>query len=103
MPVSATTTKLTNSESDRIFLVDNGCVVQCLHETQLTQPLIHTPPPVPEEDLKLAPAEPGGKPAKEAAPSADEAPGEVPEEPAADGGNPFEAPADDGDNPFGTP
>ncbi len=98
MPLSATTTKLTNAVSDRIFVVDNGCVVQCLHELQLTQPLIHTPPEPTAEDLKLAPTAPAGTP-----PSAAEAPDEAPMVPADEGDSPFAAPADAGDNPFAPP
>jgi len=103
MPLSLTTTKLANGKSDRIFLVDHGCVVQCLHEAQLTSPVIYTPPAPPEEEAtpkpKTKPADESGESPSEAMPDdapADEgSPFDPPaDEPAAGEGSPFDAPAD---------
>ncbi len=107
MPTSALSTKLVNSSSDRIFLFDDACVVQCLHETQLAAPAIHRQPAAVIEDLKLgpkrSPASPEDDPAEEM--PAEDAPAE---EPGADSDNPFAPPATDGpaagdENPFGAP
>ncbi len=98
MPVDGLATKLVNRSSDRIFVYDNSCVVQCLHEAQLASPAMHTPPEPAAEELKLGPK----KPAQPEAPPADEVPADAtpPEEPAADGDDPFSVPPDDGGNPF---
>jgi outer membrane protein assembly factor BamB len=115
LPVSGLTKKLVNTSSDRIFLVDGSNVVQCLHETQLNAPALHTPPkPVAEEDLRLKPKKLGTaapeEPA-EATPAAETPADAATDPPADDGGSPFDAPtdasdapaADAGGNPFDTP
>jgi outer membrane protein assembly factor BamB len=85
---------LTNGRSDRIYLVDKGCVVQCLHEAALVQPVVYTPPPLPKTELKVK------ERPKRAVESADEA---MPaEEPAGEPGEePFPAPEAPGEDVFG--
>ena len=109
MPLQGITTKVVNSRSDRIFLVSENCVIQCLHEPLLASAVVYTPPPVRPLELKLGPA--GGKAEKPAAASADEPPveeaakGAAPEKPAADEKDPFgdapEKPAGNEKDPFG--
>jgi outer membrane protein assembly factor BamB len=115
LPVSGLTKKLVNTTSDRIFLVDSSNVVQCLHETQLNAPALHTPPaPVSEEDLRLKPKKSSTAPPNDTPEEmpAEETPADPPVDAPADGSdNPFDAPADagdtpaadTGDNPFDTP
>lgn len=110
LPVSGSTAKHMNSRSDRIYLVDDNCLVQCLHEPHLTQPALHVQPAPVKEDRGAPAVKRGTAPAEEAAPS-EERPAEEPpaEEPAGD--NPFDAggadapqaPAGDAENPFGAP
>ena len=38
--------KLINQQTDRIYLVGDNGVIQCLHEIGLQTPVIHTPPPL---------------------------------------------------------
>jgi outer membrane protein assembly factor BamB len=106
VPVSARTAKLVNIANDRIYLVDENCLVQCLHETQLSVPVPHTPPAVEERELKLTPKKPAADAAEE---PAEEMPSE---EPAADDdANPFDVGDDAGsaddapaeEDPFGNP
>lgn len=106
MPVPGNARLLVNAKSDRIFLVDSGCVIQCLHETGLASPVMYTPPPVKKEEIKLKqrppkPAEPAAdEVAPEAAPDmpADGTP-PMPDQPDAD---PFgDAPEEPAENPFG--
>jgi outer membrane protein assembly factor BamB len=125
LPVSAVTAKHINTRSDRIYLVDGNCLVQCLHEPQLTKPALHIPPVTVQEKRPLPPVKRG-----DAAADAD-APGEAPpaeapgadaatdnpfaptggepagDPPAADASDPFAAPSDsapaDADDPFATP
>ncbi|MEX0677446.1 MAG: PQQ-binding-like beta-propeller repeat protein [Pirellulales bacterium] len=96
MPLNGITTKVVNSRSDRIFLVDDACVIQCLHETQLTSPVVYTPPAPPEKpEVKLKPRDPKA-PEKAPADSFDQPPAEdafekeMPEEPAKEVENPFD-------------
>jgi outer membrane protein assembly factor BamB len=114
LPLAGIATKVVNTKSDRIFLVDHANVVQCLHETQLRAPYVYTPPPPPEKPaVKLGPksrtAPPAApdKPAEE--PPTETPPAETPraEEPAATD-NPFDAPAPEkpaaeSENPFEAP
>jgi hypothetical protein len=99
-----------NTRSDRIFLVDNSNVVQCLRETQLNSPALHTPPAPPSnEDSMPKPKKPRAatEPAETA--PAEEAPADAPADvPADSGDSPFDAPTDapaaDADaNPFDSP
>jgi outer membrane protein assembly factor BamB len=113
LPISGLTKKLVNTRSDRIFLVDNSNVVQCLRETQLNSPALHTPPAPPSnEDSMPKPKKPRAatEPAETA--PAEEAPADAPADvPADSGDSPFDAPTDapaadaaDADaNPFDSP
>ncbi len=118
LPVSGLTTKHVNSRSDRIYLVDDNCLVQCLHESQLTQPALHIQPAPPEDGRSTLPKR--GVAAERETPDTDmptEDPAEAPagdnpfdtggDAPSADGDDPFGAPGDaagsDADNPFATP
>jgi len=115
LPISALTAKHVNSRSDRIYLVDDNCLVQCLHEPHLTRPALHTPPVTVQEKRPLPPVKRGAAPSEEPA-SEDEMPAEEPAkgnpfapggDPPADSADPFGAPGDgppsDAENPFGTP
>ncbi len=95
--------KLTNSHSDRVYLVSAGGAVQCLHEVGMKTPVAHVPPAPPTVEkpkLKQRTEKP-----------ADEAPQETkPEEPAAEPLAPdkeegkSEMPADlESEDPFKTP
>jgi hypothetical protein len=48
---------LVNSETDRLYLISDDGMVECLHEVGLTQPIYHNPKPEPavKEDKKAAP------------------------------------------------
>ncbi len=103
MPLSGLTTKVVNSQSDRIFLVDDACVVQCLREPQLKSPALHTPPVIETKDSKLVPKQPAATPGEEPLP-ADEVPAEAAPDAVPEDDNPFAPPAaDEGDNPFAPP
>jgi len=81
---------IVNEQSDRIFLVSDTGLVQCLHEIGANEPTLYRKMATEEEAEKPAPAE--GQPDGEAAPAAGE---ETTEDPF--GNEP--APAED-DNPF---
>ena len=84
--------KLVNMQTDRIFLVTSGGMVQCVHEIGLDEPLRHVPERTPEAEKKAATPEPEAKPAEEPAQEA------APAEPEA---NPFNGePEKEEDNPF---
>ncbi len=114
MAVAEGASTMVNDQTDRIFLVSDGGLVQCLHEIGAEAPTVHRQPEAPEiEDAP--PAAPGAAAAaapavKGEAPAADEAAEE--EEPSPfemeDGAVVDEAPADEPadapageDNPFG--
>jgi hypothetical protein len=113
MPLAGIATKVVNTKSDRMFLVDHANVVQCLHETQLRAPYVYTPPPPPEKpEPKLrqrareAPAAAPETPAEE--PPAEAPPAEKPPKEPAATDNPFDAPAPEkpaaeSENPFESP
>jgi outer membrane protein assembly factor BamB len=96
---------LTNSYSDRIYLVSAGGALQCLHELGAKRPVMHTPPPpakvegpkVKLRDRRDAPAdEPlGDEPDADAPAMEDDKPADDAEPPAGD------VPASD--DPFATP
>jgi len=64
--------KLTNSETDRMFLASKTGLVQCLHEIELSQPLVRRLPPK-EEDM-AASARDGTKVASAEEPAGDQTP-----------------------------
>ncbi|MEX2317104.1 MAG: PQQ-binding-like beta-propeller repeat protein [Pirellulales bacterium] len=94
MPLAGITTKVVNSQSDRIFLVSENCVIQCLHEPLLASAVVYTPPPAPKLELKLGPGV--DKAQKPAAAPADEPAAEKPAK-----GDAPEMPAEDEKDPFG--
>jgi outer membrane protein assembly factor BamB len=107
LPTDAATNALVNDQTDRIYLVSQNGVVQCLHELAAEEPLYHKPPttdaPEPEEPAAPAePAQPEPPPAEEPelgdepSPFDDEADAGEPEMP--DDESPFGA--EDDDNPF---
>jgi hypothetical protein len=78
LPVAEGLTTLVNDQTDRIFLVNDRGLVQCLHEIGVNEPTLYRQPVAP--------------PAAEAAPTA----GEKPPAPPADGAtDEAAAPADD--------
>ncbi|WP_442483462.1 outer membrane protein assembly factor BamB family protein [Aeoliella sp. SH292] len=82
---SPETTAIVNPTTDRLYLVNETGLVQCLHEIGADAPLIHTAPAAPAEGDAAAPVEDGAEPAEPAQPAE---------------GNPFGEPADDA-SPFG--
>jgi outer membrane protein assembly factor BamB len=119
MPVGEGLSTLVNDQTDRLFLVSDGGLVQCLHEIGADAPTVYrqpeapaaedAPPAAPGAEAAAAPAEEGEAPAEAAEADADaeeaspfemedgaeeEAPAGEEAEPEAD------APADD-ENPFG--
>jgi outer membrane protein assembly factor BamB len=95
VPLVGISKLLTNGRSDRIYLVDKGCVVQCLREIALREPVLYRPPPPAKEDIKVK-----ERPKRSTAPAADEEmPAEdAPDEPADDS---FSAPEEPGGDLFG--
>jgi len=89
LPVPPTSMKLTNMETDRIYLVTERGLVQCFHEMEL-------PKPIEYRQKASAPAK-SEKKAKSPAETAPEAPATTPATPKP---NPF-GDAGGGDNPFG--
>ncbi|QDT71081.1 Serine/threonine-protein kinase AfsK [Lacipirellula limnantheis] len=114
LPVAEGLTTLVNDQTDRIFLVNDRGLVQCLHEVGVNEPILYRQPVAPP---KAADAPSAGEtpPAAPPEPPADEAAEPAGDEPApADDGDAFgdeqppaadapaaDAPADD--NPFGEP
>ena len=84
IPAAGLKLKLMNQQTDRLFLASESGLVQCLHEVELEQPIVHRPKPAPKE-------------ADKPKPKADKPKATEPE--AADA-NPFAAGAA-ADNPFG--
>ena len=80
------TTAVVNQETDRLYLVSDTGLVQCLHEIGQQQPFLHAPP-----EAEVPPAEQA--PPTEETPATDappmEAPPAVEPEPAPDGDDPF--------------
>jgi hypothetical protein len=115
VPIGGVAMKLRNVQSDRIYLTTSRGVLQCLHETELVEPLKYTPPPLHVEEKpktrqkslkkadEAAEDEAGGEPAGEADAETNEKEGEE--------ANPFDAGGDkpedeqpaesDEANPFG--
>jgi outer membrane protein assembly factor BamB len=92
---------LVNDQTDRIYLVSDSGLVQCLHELGSKQPLRHNPPPAKDEKpAATAPAAAATAPpaATEAEPAADAAAPPA-EEPAMEE-EPAETPPAADDNPF---
>jgi hypothetical protein len=107
MPLSGISQKLANTQSDRIFLATDNCVVQCLRETALKTPVAYLAPPPEKAEVKRGTAapkeeaaeEPSEQPAEQT-PAAEEPGEEMPaEEMPAETDPPAEAPADE-DSPF---
>lgn len=90
--------KLRNTQSDRIFLTTDTGIVQCLHETDLAQPVVYTPPPLKKEKPKTQQKKLDAEEAQE--PAADEDAG-TDEDAAFEEAPAEEAPAAEDDNPFG--
>jgi outer membrane protein assembly factor BamB len=101
MPLDGIALKLVNGQSDRVYLVSDSCLVQCLRQADLKAPVLYSPPPPPTvEGDKDKPKRPVDKPTDTAAepkddsdskePADDETPAVKPKQP--------EEPA--GDDPF---
>ena len=109
MPVSEGSSTLVNDQTDRIFLVSDSGLVQCLHEIGAEAPTMHrqpeaptaedVPPAAPGAAAAAAPAEEGEAPAADE-PEADEASPFDMEEDAAPADEPADAAADE-ESPFG--
>lgn len=111
MRLSGISKMLVNDRTDRIYLVSNSCVVQCLHEISLRKPHIYDPPKPPKKETDEKPRrrprpaaaeepaeeDPAGiDPALEEPTAEDPAAGEMPaEEAPAEEGTAEEAPAEE--------
>jgi hypothetical protein len=69
--------KFCNTDTDRIYLADSSGRIECLHEVEQREPLVHgkdrkqaVEEKSAEEQAKAAPAEAAEKPAKKARPAA---------------------------------
>ncbi|MCO6047187.1 PQQ-binding-like beta-propeller repeat protein [Aeoliella sp. ICT_H6.2] len=91
---SAATTAVVNTANDRIYLISDTGLVQCLHEVGADQPFVHP---------GAAPADAPADQADAAAPADADQPAEPAEQPAAQPEvvNPFGGGQDADDNPFG--
>jgi outer membrane protein assembly factor BamB len=97
MPLHGITVKLANIHSDRVYLANDACVIQCLRDIDAKSPTLYVPPPAePEEDKPKAKAPDEGSKkdstTKPAAGAVEETDAAMPEENA-------DAPAD-ADDPF---
>jgi len=88
---------LVNDQSDRIFVVNDLGLVQCLREIGATQPTLYRQPPPPPTDSE---AEPAAAPEATPPPTEEAPPAEA--EPAEDAGGPFAA-DDAGQEPMEEP
>jgi outer membrane protein assembly factor BamB len=70
---------LVNDQTDRIYLVSEDGIVQCLHEINAKEPFYHTPPPTKDEKADAArqqaapQTEPGAPTEEDAAPAEEDA------------------------------
>ena len=99
--------KLMNTDNDRIYLADEMGLIQCLHEVELTEPVVHDRQRKLAAMAEAAPADkPTGiekakKPQKEESPAPQQRPEETNEPtdsedaPGADQDDPFNQPSDD--------
>ncbi len=114
LPVAEGLTTLVNDQSDRIFLVNDRGLVQCLHEVGVNEPVLYRQPAAPPQAAdappagETPPAAPPEPPAGEAAEPAGDEPAPADdgdafgdEQPPAADAPPADAPSDD--NPFGEP
>src|SRR5690606_11755876 len=123
LQTDSTTSAVLNDQTDRLYLVSESGLLQCLREVGATKPLVHGAevqpgegdPAAGEEADPFAAPDEGEDPfaAPDDDPFGTDAPGEMPEEdapgedpfapstpPADDPFAPKEPPADEGDNPF---
>ncbi len=56
VPIESVPIKLLNTVTDRIYLADDGGLVQCLHEVQQREPLIYSKVVTPAENAEKKPA-----------------------------------------------
>lgn len=88
IPAAGLAIKMMNLQNDRLFLAADSGLVQCLHEIELEQPILHRPKPAPKvEEPKAKPETPAKT--------------EQPKPAAGDPSNPFGGAAPAADNPFG--
>ena len=88
IPAAGLAIKMMNLQNDRLFLAADSGLVQCLHEIELEQPILHRPKPAPKVEEPKAKSK---TPAKT----------EQPKPAADDPSNPFGNAAPAADNPFG--
>jgi hypothetical protein len=62
LPTEALPVKLINNQTDRIYLATETGLIQCLHETELTQPLQHIQEPSQEPPAGESEPKPPGEP-----------------------------------------
>jgi outer membrane protein assembly factor BamB len=119
MPTDGTANALVNDQTDRLYLLSEGGLVQCLHEIGTKEPLYHNPAPLetPETDSaadssrRPATTDAEAPPTEEAAPPAGATPAAEDEDPFGDDADAVEEPAEappaendfgvEEENPFG--
>ena len=50
MPLHGITVKLANNHSDRVYLANDACVIQCLRDIDARSPTLYVPPPLEIQD-----------------------------------------------------
>ncbi len=104
---SADTVAVVNEQTDRLYLIGETGLVQCLHEIGADKPTYHREPLTTPSDADDVAAKPNTTEAAPAQPDPND--NLAPEQPAAPASNPFDLPGDGGDddggdaNPFGLP
>jgi outer membrane protein assembly factor BamB len=97
MPLNGVTMKLVNNHSDRVYLANDACVIQCLRDIDAKSPTLYVPPPAEPQDDKSKPKSPADESKKDSTANpdagAEETDAAMPEENA-------DAPAADADDPF---
>ena len=58
IPAPGLDIKLVNTQTDRIYLATSTGLIQCLHETELSEPIVHRQPPEPVAEEPAAEEEP---------------------------------------------
>lgn len=105
LPLDGVSVKLINHQSDRVFLANDACVVQCLREVGLRSPKMHVPPEAEKPAPGAKSTEPKDESTEESAPAPKDEPAAIEEtdeaeKPAMSDDKPAEPAEDDADNPF---
>lgn len=65
IPAAGLDIKLVNTQTDRIYLATSTGLIQCLHETELSEPIVHRQPPEPVAEEPAAEEEAAEEPEAE--------------------------------------